>query len=232
LHLQKSSLKVVKNNYTFQAAIFDMDGVIVDNHTYHVKAWEVFCQRHSLPFDETSFRAKYFGKNNFDILKGLMERPLSIEEIDILGEEKEAIYRKLYKQDITEVEGLIQFLNILKGLGIKTAVATSAPTSNLDFTIDSLGIRHLFDVIVDASGITKGKPDPEIYLKAARLLNIKPDSCIVFEDSISGILAGKNAGMNVVSLLTTHKKEELPQTKLSITNFEGLTPNSLSVLFC
>lgn len=204
-----------------------MDGVIVDNHTYHVKAWEVFCQRHSLPFKETSFRAKYFGKNNFDILNGLMERSLTLKEIDVLGEEKEAIYRELYKQDITPVKGLKEFLIKLKSEGVKTAVGTSAPTSNLDFTIDSLDIRHLFDVIVDATGITKGKPDPEIYLKAARLLNVQPKHCIVFEDSISGIMAGQSAGMSVVSLLTTHSKEELPPTKLNLSNFEGLTPNSL-----
>lgn len=220
----------MKNNNTFQAAIFDMDGVIVDNHTYHVKAWEVFCQRHSLPFDETSFRAKYFGKNNFDILNGLMSTLPTMNQIESLGEEKEAIYREHYQQDIAPVKGLTPFLIKLKESGIKTAVATSAPTSNLDFTIDSLGIRHLFDVIVDASGITKGKPNPEIYLKAAHQLNVQPNNCIVFEDSISGIMAGQNAGMSVVSLITTHKKEELPQTMLSISNFDGLTPNSLSTL--
>ena len=110
-----------------------------------------------------------------------------------------------------------------KNAGIKTAVATSAPTSNLNFTLDSLGIRNLFDVIVDASGITKGKPDPEIYLKAAELLEISPMDCVVFEDSISGIKSGHNAGMKVVALITTHSKDELPETYLSIKDFSEIS---------
>jgi len=67
--------------------------------------------------------------------------------------------------------------------------------------------------------VTKGKPDPEIYIKAAKLLEISPEHCIVFEDSISGIKSGQNAGMKVIALITTHKKEELPQTEIQINDF-------------
>lgn len=196
-----------------------MDGVIVDNHTYHVKAWEVFCQRHRINFDEISFRAKYFGKNNFDILNGLMNVPPTISQIELLGEEKEAIYRELYQKEISPLNGLVNFLIKLKESGIKRAIATSAPTSNLDFTLDNLNIRYLFDAIVDASGISKGKPDPEIYLKAASLLNINPNECVVFEDSVSGILSGQRAGMHVIALTTTHSKDELPKTKILLKDF-------------
>ncbi len=205
-----------------------MDGVIVDNHTYHVKAWEVFCNRHGIQFDEESFRAKYFGKNNFDILNGLMSTPPTTSQINYLGEEKETIYRELYQKDISPVKGLVAFLIKLKESGIKTAVATSAPTSNLDFTLDNLDIRHLFDAIVDASGISKGKPDPEIYLKAASLLNIKPDNCVVFEDSISGIKSGQNAGMKVVALITTHTIDELPKTSIAINDFTQISVEIIS----
>jgi len=202
-----------------KAAIFDMDGVIVDNHHYHVKAWEVFCNKHNIQFTESDFRAKYFGKNNGDILSGLMGFQLSTELVELLGEEKELLYRKIYKDHIKPVEGLVEFLNLLKQKGIKTAVATSAPLSNLDFVLDNLEVRHLFDKVVDASMVTKGKPDPEIYIKAAKLLEISPEHCIVFEDSISGIKSGQNAGMKVIALITTHKKEELPQTEIQINDF-------------
>lgn len=204
-----------------------MDGVIVDNHNYHVKAWEVFCNRHKIQFTEKTFRAKYFGKNNFDILNGLMSIPPTQNQIETLGEEKETIYRNLYQKDIVALKGLIPFLFQLKELGIKTAVATSAPTSNLDFTLDSLKIRHLFDVIVDASGVIKGKPDPEIYIKASNLLQISPSNCVVFEDSISGILSGQSAGMRVVALVTTHKADELPKTFLKVNDF---TETSIELL--
>jgi beta-phosphoglucomutase len=209
----------MKKTIPFQAAIFDMDGVIVDNHIYHVKSWAEFCKIKNIPFDESTFRTKYFGKNTRDTFNGLLDYQLTEEQIFILGEEKEKIYREIYKDYITPVNGLIPFLISLKKAGIKTAVATSAPASNLDFTLDALKIRHLFDVVVDASMVSKGKPDPEIYLKAAELIDISPDQCVVFEDSISGIKSGQNAGMRVVALTTTHTKEELPITDLQVRDF-------------
>jgi len=207
----------------FKAAIFDMDGVIVDNQLYHMKSWATFCQKHNIPFNESNYRAKYFGKTNHDIFRELVGSKLTDEQIDLLAEEKEHLYRDIYKDYITPVKGLIPFFESLKASGIKIAVATSAPTSNLDFTIDSLKIRSLFDVIVDSSMITRGKPDPEIYLKAAKQLGIKPAECVVFEDSISGINSGHNAGMMVVALITTHSLNELPKTPIAIKDFTEIS---------
>jgi len=215
-------IKIQKRMIPFTAAIFDMDGVIVDNHNYHVKAWAEFCKKYSIPFEENSFRSKYFGKNNQDILSSLMNYQLTPYQRESLGEEKEDIYRRIYQGYITPVKGFKPFILSLREKGYKTAVATSAPTSNLDFVLDNLRIRHLFDIVVDASGITMGKPDPEIYLKAARLLDIAPARCVVFEDSISGIKSAHSAGMQVIALVTTHKTEELPKTYLQINNFTEL----------
>jgi beta-phosphoglucomutase len=196
-----------------------MDGVIVDNHIYHVKAWAEFCKKYNIPFEEGSFRKRYFGKNNKDILGGLMGNHLTSSQVDLLGEEKEKFYRDVYQYSIAPVSGLVPFLQSLRESGVSTAVATSAPTSNLDFTLDNLHIRHFFDVIVDVTGIKNGKPDPEIYLKASKLLGIPPSECIVFEDSVSGIQAGQNAGMRVIALTTTHSSHELPKTPLAIKDF-------------
>jgi beta-phosphoglucomutase len=216
-------IKLVKKTNSFQAAIFDMDGVIIDNHIFHVQAWSELCNKYQIPFEENNFRSKYFGKNNKDIFYGLMNCELNAEKIEALGEEKEKIYRELYKDLITPVKGFVPFVLTLKNSGIKIAIATSAPTSNLDFVLDNLKIRNLFDVIVDATGIIKGKPDPEIYLKASKLLNIQPTNCIVFEDSISGIKSGQNAGMKVIGLSTTHNPEELPKTSLLIKDFSEVS---------
>jgi len=220
----------VKSNISFKAAIFDMDGVIVDNHHYHVSSWEQFCKRHNIPFEETEFRSKFFGMTNQDIFKELIGSKLTCEQIEILGEEKEQIYRDIYKDFIAPVDGLIPFLTDLRNSGIKTAVATSAPTSNLNYVLDNLNIRHQFDAIVDASMVSKGKPDPEIYLKAAERLDIKPEQCVVFEDSISGIKSGQNAGMVVVALATTHNPNELPKTPLVVKNFNELAIDSIRLL--
>lgn len=202
-----------------KAAIFDMDGVIVNNHHYHVTAWKEFCALKNIPFNEQEFRAKYFGKNNQDILKGLLNKEISEEDVILLGEAKETLYREIYTPHIKPVEGLIEFLTILKDSGKRLAVATSARKTNLNFVLESLQIEPYFDALVDASMVQRSKPDPEIFLKAAYLLGVEPQDCVVFEDSVSGINAAKAAGMRVVALLTTHNRGELPDASLFVKDF-------------
>ncbi|NOU16604.1 MAG: HAD family phosphatase [Bacteroidales bacterium] len=209
----------------YKAAIFDMDGVIVNNHNYHVKAWASFCKNHRIPFNEQNFRTKYFGKSNRDILPNLTNSKLSQFAIDELAEEKELIYRNIYRDDIKPISGLKAFIAKLREQGIKTAVATSAPASNLNFVLDELGIRDMFDTVVDSSMVKECKPDPEIYLKASELIGIDPKDCIVFEDSISGIQSAHNAGMEVIALITTHKAEELPKTYMQVYDFTEVPEN-------
>ncbi len=203
----------------YKAAIFDMDGVIVDNHLYHQKAWYQFCQVNGIQFSAQEFREKYFGKSNHDTLKGLLNREVSNQEAFELGEAKEAIYRNIYQPFIKPVNGLVDFIKTLKSKGFKLAVATSAHKPNLHFVVNTLCIAPYFDVLVDASLITHSKPSPEIFLKAANLSGVEPAACIVFEDSISGINAAKAAGMMVVALLTTHKRNELSNANLFINDF-------------
>ncbi|HRX67919.1 MAG TPA: HAD family phosphatase, partial [Tenuifilaceae bacterium] len=102
------------------------------------------------------------------------------------------------------------------------AVATSAPVSNLDFIIDKLSIRNYFDCLTNGNEVAKAKPHPEVYLITARKLNLQPDECVVFEDSVSGIESAKNAGMKVIGLLTTHSQDELPETEFFIPNFADI----------
>jgi beta-phosphoglucomutase family hydrolase len=202
-----------------KAFIFDMDGVIVDNHHFHVTAWKRFCDETGIEFNEQEFRKKYFGKNNHDILTGLMQKQIPTREVNILGERKEAIYREVYSEHMQMVEGLEDLLiNLLKKEKL-LAVATSAPVSNLNFVLDGLQIRKYFHSLCNEEDVKRAKPDPEIYLKTAEKLRVKPNECIVFEDSVSGIMAAKNAGMKVVALITTHTQEELPEPELFIKNF-------------
>lgn len=206
----------------FNGFIFDMDGVIVDNYLYHIDAWGEFCKRHGLNFEVEDFTRKYFGKNNTDILQALFGKSLSITEIDMLGEEKEAIYRELYQPYIKPLEGLLDFMRELKIQGGKIAIASSAPQSNINFVVEKTCIKEYIDVSVNGNMVRLGKPNPDIFLKAAELLRIQPGKCLVFEDSFSGIQAAINAGMQVVALATTHKKEEHDPTINIISNFKEL----------
>lgn len=216
-----------------KAFIFDMDGVIVDNHHYHVIAWKQFCQEIDVDFDENEFRKKYFGKNNHDILTGLMNKQLTPIMVSELGERKEALYRQVYQDHIKMVDGLEELLKKIAQKGKLSAVATSAPISNLDFVIDRLKLRKYYHCLSNGDQVKRAKPDPEIYIKTAKKLGVEPHECVVFEDSVSGIMAAKNAGMTVIALLTTHLRDELPEAELFINNFYDkrienyLTNNSL-----
>lgn len=191
-----------------EGIIFDMDDVIVDNYRFHIDAWGEFCKRHGLNFESEDFTKKYFGKNNADILKALFGRVLADAEVQLLGEEKEAIYRELYQPHIKPLDGLVNFMKELKILDKKIAIASSAPESNIEFVVNSTGIKGFIDVAVNGNMVKLGKPNPDIFLKAAELLGIQTVKCLVFEDSFSGIQAAINAGMQVVAVATTHRKEE------------------------
>jgi beta-phosphoglucomutase family hydrolase len=206
----------------YNGFIFDMDGVIVDNYLYHIDAWREFCKRHGLSFEAEAFTRKYFGKNNTDILQALLGKSLSDIEIDILGEEKESIYRELYQPFIKPLDGLKEFMSAIKMQGKKIAIASSAPQSNISFVVEKTGIKELVDVTVNGNMVRLGKPNPDIFLKAAELLRIQPEKCLVFEDSFSGIQAAINAGMQVLAVATTHKKEEHDPALTIIGNFREL----------
>lgn len=191
------------------AVIFDMDGVIVDNATYHFEAWQEACARHGITLTSERYQNELNGRTMSDTLRILFERDLTQEEIRAFEKEKEAKYRELYGPYIKPVPGLIKLLEELKEKSIPTAVATSAPPENVDFTLDGTQTRSFFQSIIDASMVSQGKPHPEVYLRSAEALETDPQRCIVFEDAIMGIQAGKNAGMKVVALATTHTAEHL-----------------------
>ena len=211
------------------AALFDMDGVLVDNHRYHTESWQQFAARYGRTITPDQYAQFINGRVAADSMPYVMQRPLLADELHALTEEKEAIYRDLYASELAPTRGLIEFLTSLKTHNVPMAVGTSAPVSNIAFTLDGTGIRSYFSAIVDASMIHSGKPDPEIYLTAAQRVGISPERCVVFEDAFSGIEAGLRAGMAVVALATTHTRDELITTKaqLIIDDFTQLTYEGL-----
>lgn len=202
-----------------QAIIFDMNGTMIDDMGFHKKAWIKFCKKYGLELTEEEFKQKFSGKKNTDILPEVLGRTLSPDEIKVLSEEKEALYREIYALYIKEVPGFKDFLNKLKSRNLKVAVATTAIEPNRKFTLGALDLENEFDVILGDEHITNGKPHPEIYLETAKKLGINPSSCLVFEDTPPGVEAGKNAGMKVVGILTTHSKEDLKSADYLINDF-------------
>ena len=185
-----------------KAVIFDLDGVIVSTDSCHYKAWKMIADRENIYFDET-INNRLRGVSRMQSLEIVLERAdkeYSEEEKKALAEDKNEIYKELIKcltpEDI--LPGVIDNLQVLKEKGIKIAIGSSS--KNTALILKQIGLENYFDAVSDGNNITKSKPDPEVFLKAAQMLNIEPEKCLVVEDADSGVIAGKNAKMLTLSV--------------------------------
>jgi len=190
--------------------IFDMDGVILDNHRFHVSAWESFVSSRNRSLTAEEFSQNFNGRTTSQALQYLYP-DITLEKLAELKEEKESLYRNMILSQLKETDGLTDFLKSLKEKGYKVAVATAAYPPNVAFTLDNLGIREYFDAILDESFVTHGKPHPEVYNKTIQELGLTPKECVVFEDSFSGIQAGKASGAKVIAVIGTETEAKLKE---------------------
>ncbi|PZR38709.1 MAG: HAD family phosphatase [Azospira oryzae] len=211
------------------ALLFDMDGVIVDSNPAHKIALQKFARQHGYDLDEQQLREKIYGRTNKEWITNLFG-VLPADTLQQYAHEKEAMYREIYKDDIQPVKGLVAFLDMLEANNIAKAIGTSAPRVNVDFSLSSTNLQNYFSIILDDTFVTHGKPDPEIYIKCAAAVGLPNAQCIVVEDSLSGVTAGKRAGSKVIGITTTHTKEELSEADLIINDFDELTLEKLQQL--
>lgn len=204
------------------AVIFDMDGVIVHTNPYHKTAIREFCGAHNIQLNELMLQNKVYGRTNRDWLTNVFGE-IDQEILEAYAYEKEELFRKIYEPHVKPLEGLREFLELLVTNNVPRAIATSAPPENVDFILDKTGLRKFFPITLDDRMVTHGKPNPEIYLKAAKALGLPNNKCIVIEDSLSGVTAGRKAGSKVIGVTTTHTPEELNEASYLIPNFHGLT---------
>ncbi len=206
-----------------EGAIFDMDGVLVDNVEYHIRAWQALGGELGREFAAPEVR-ELFGQRNKEILTALLRRPISDEEAARLGDRKEAYYRHLIAEEVQPVAGLLEFLADLKKEEMRTAVATSGPRENVALVLKGLGLERFFDAVVTGGEVARSKPAPDVFLLAAKQLNLEAKHCLVFEDSLAGIEAARRAGCSCIALATTHDATALESTRPAriIHNFSGL----------
>ncbi len=193
-----------------KAFIFDMDGTLTDNMSFHRESWLLFCRKHDISFTTEQFHAENHGTLD-EMIRLFLGKDLTDERVKELGEEKEIIYRELYKNHIKEIDGLTGLLEKLERQGIKIALATNGGMPNIDFVLDSLNIRHFFHSITGAEEISKGKPDPEIFDITLKKLNLESSECIAVEDSTDGIISARRAGLEVIGVTTMQTAEELKE---------------------
>lgn len=216
-----------------EGAIFDMDGVLLDNVDFHIEAFRLFGEEKGAVLSRQDVHA-VIGRKNCDMLKILLKRSLSDPEVDRFAARKEEIYRDLIRPVLSQqvVPGLPVLLDQLTVEGIPLALATSGPVENVDLVLDGLSLRGYFRAIVTGRDVSHGKPDPECFLLAASQLGHQPSSCVVFEDSVSGVRAALNAGCKCVAVTTTHCPSELEEVSpnLIVEDFRFLEPGKLRQL--
>lgn len=214
------------------AVLFDMDGVIVDTNPAHKIAILQFCEKYNKHLSDEELSKYIWGRTNKEWIRHLFG-DISDSQLKLYADEKELRFREIYESDITLLKGLKTFLDLLAKNNIPKAVGTSAPRANVDFVFKHTGIEKYFDTVLDERDVTIGKPNPEIYLKAAKALNFNPADCIVIEDSFAGIEAGVRAGSKVIGITTTHTDDELSQkgAHLTTADFTTLTLENLTDLF-
>ena len=216
-------------DYSKRAFIFDMDGTLVDNMRFHGAAWQAMLLENGIEADANDFLVKTAGKTNREIIPNFF-KDATEERLLELGLRKEILYRELFLPERKAIEGAIDFLEAAKTLGVKMAVATAVPVANMEFILDGLDLRRFFSVITTAADVSHGKPNPEVFLKTAEKLGVKPKNCLVFEDAVNGFEAAHRAGMKSIGMATVNSIEDILKLDSVVAahiNFDELKPREL-----
>lgn len=215
------------------AAIFDMDGTLVDNTPFHFKAWQLLFKQMSLPeLSKLTYLAEISGVPILNTVKRYFGDTHDEAGLNEIVEKKQELYRQEFLPYLRPINGLENFLAELQDAGIKMAVATSSDMADVDFIFNTVPIRQYFDTIIIGSMVSQPKPSPQIFLKAAEQLDALPHKCVVFEDSTSGLKAGNNAGMKVVGITTAHPVGVISQmANLVINDYADINLHKMAALF-
>jgi beta-phosphoglucomutase-like phosphatase (HAD superfamily) len=206
------------------AIIFDMDGTMIDSMPYHAKSWVEFARRHGVAMEVDELLRRTTGRNGLECMRELFGPGLAEAEAWTLIREKEAIYRELFSPVFAEVAGFNAFAAQALDRGLKLGVGTAGDRHNIAFAMSRLKMPAPPHAVVGGDEGLPGKPEPAIFLEAARRLGAQPRHCIVFEDAPFGIEAARRAGMQAVAVCSTHSPQELagPHVLASVRDYHEL----------
>lgn len=211
-------------------AIFDWDGVIIDSADYHRQSWERYCAESGRKLNDTFFK-KGFGMKNEYIIPNLLNWSHDPAEIRAIADRKEEHYRDILReQGAQPIPGVLPWLEQLRTAGVPCVIASSTVLENITCALDVLGVRSFFKDIVSSRDVTHGKPNPEVFLIAARKLGLDPARCIIFEDAHVGIEAARAAQIKVIAVTTTHPAETLTDADLVVTRLDELSVPRVAAL--
>ena len=204
-----------------KAVILDMDGTVVDTTRIEYDAWKQMFEEQQVEFPYEEY-IQVLGAKGSEIVQERIDA--SEDKIEQLLEKKEMYFKQLVEKNslqlIPDVEKVLQEC---RKLNLKMALATGSSQEKLDFILERFQISQYFDAFVTADDVENGKPDPEVFLKAAHKLNVPPQECVVMEDATNGVEAAKNAGMRCIAITSTRGKDQLQQADLVIEQYRELS---------
>lgn len=214
-----------------KAVLFDMDGVLVDSYDAHLESWLAMAQEQGQSFTRADFDL-VFGRTSFEIIAELWKgAKLSREEMAQMDDRKEALFREILKGKFPAMPGAKELIVSLDEAGFQLAVGSSGPPENIEFVLNKLGVKNYFGAIVTGKDVTRGKPDPEVFLTAAKKVGVDPSRCVVVEDAPAGVAAAHAGGMRCVGMASTGRTPEmLCEAELVVNSLTSLTPESFEQL--
>ena len=214
---------------TKKAVIWDMDGVIVDTEAYHFGAWRKRLQEEGIEFTENDFK-RTFGMRNPEIIRTILGEDVTEDVIRRLANGKEEYFRQFVSGNLMALPGAVDLMKGLREGGFLQAVASSAPKQNIELVMRSLEISRFFPCLVSGDEVSAGKPDPQIFLLAAKRLGVEPRKCVVIEDSVAGVQAAVTGGMKCVAVATTHPPERLVPADIVVASLERIKATDIAWL--
>ena len=210
------------------SVIFDMDGVLVDSNRAHYETFKLMGEKFAVPFT-WEMMLSMVGMHNNEIvprwLGATHARELTLERIDEIGREKEALYREIAGPSLKPIPGVIDLIRALRADGMTLAVGSSGPRENVALAVRILDVGSYFPVQITGSDVKRGKPAPDIFLKAAESLGRDPSCCVVIEDAPQGVQAALNAGMRVIAVTTSKPAADLKHAHLVVEHLSEVTPS-------
>jgi beta-phosphoglucomutase len=181
------------------AAIWDVDGTLVDTAELHFEAWEQVCREIGRAFTRADFAAT-FGRRNPEIIRVLFGARFDARQADALGDHKEELYREAARKGVEPLPGVRTLLEDLRQAGFLQAIGSSAPRANLDLILELTGTLPYFEAVVSSEDTQRGKPDPQVFQVAADRLGVSHSRCVVLEDAVAGVEAAKAGEMRCVAV--------------------------------
>ncbi len=194
----------------YRGVIFDFNGTLYWDTPLHDQAFDIFLKKHDIILSPAEKKEKIHGKTNNDIFKGLFNRELSASEIHEYTMEKETTYQNISREkNLPLAPGAADLINFLRSFGVGYTIATSSGLENVEFYFSHLKLHKLFDrkKVVYNNGILRGKPHPDLFLEAIKVLGIAPYELMVFEDSVSGIIAAEKAGIGKIFIVKSNNED-------------------------